>query len=78
MTEEVVAVILFSLLAVGLAHDETCTTLGLLASNPASSCNEIYQHNNASRGNSGYYWIKTGQGLQEQLMKYMLMEYLSH
>ena len=42
MTGEVVAVILFSLLAVGLAHDETCTTLGLLASNPASSCNEIY------------------------------------
>ena len=31
MTGEAVAVILFSLLAVGLAHDETCTTLGLLA-----------------------------------------------
>ena len=59
----VVAVILVSLLAVGLAHDETCTTLGLLPSNPASSCNEIYQHNIASRQSSGYYWIKTTQGL---------------
>ena len=65
MTGEVVAVILFSLLAVGLAHDETCTTLGLLASNPASSCNDIYQHNIASRGNNGHYWINTIQGLQE-------------
>ena len=35
MTGAVVAVILVSLLAVGLAHDETCTTLGLLPSNPA-------------------------------------------
>ena len=49
------------MLAVGLAHDETCTTLGLLASNPASSCNEIYQHNIGS----GYYWIKTDQGLHQ-------------
>ena len=52
-------------MAVGLAHDETCTTLDLLASNPASSCNDIYQHNIASRGNNGHYWIKNGQGLQE-------------
>ena len=65
MTGEVVTVILVSLLAVGLAHNETCTTLGLLASNPASSCNDIYQHNIATRGNSGYYWIKTGQGLHQ-------------
>ena len=48
-----------------LAVDETCTTLGLLASNPASSCNEIYQHNIASRQNSGHYWINTTQGLYE-------------
>ena len=65
MTEEVAAVILVSLLATALAHDETCTTLGLLASNPASSCNEIYQHNIASRQNSGHYWINTTQGLYE-------------
>ena len=65
MTGEVVTVILVSLLTFGLAHDETCTTLGLLASNPASSCNEIYQHNIASRGNSGYYWIKIGQGIHQ-------------
>ena len=61
----VVAVILVSLLTVGLAHDETCTTLGLLPSNPASSCNEIYQHNIASRQSSGYYWIKTKQGIYQ-------------
>ena len=65
MTGEVAIVFLVSLLAIGLAHDETCTTLGLLASNPASSCNEIYQHNIASRQNNGYYWIKTGQGLYQ-------------
>ena len=65
MTGEGVVVILVSLLAVGLAHDETCTTLGLLPSNPASSCNEIYQHNIASRGNNGHYWINTTQGLHE-------------
>ena len=65
MTGKVVAVILVCLLAVGLAHDKNCATLGLLASNPASSCNEIYQHNIASRGNSGHYWINTTQGLHE-------------
>ena len=32
MAKEAVAIILVSLLAVGLAHDETCTTLGLLSS----------------------------------------------
>ena len=53
------------LLAVGLAHADTCTTLGSLASNPASSRNEIYQHNIASRINSGHYWINTTQGLYE-------------
>ena len=29
-----------------------------------SSCNEIYQHNIASRGD-GHYWINTTQGLHE-------------
>ena len=65
MTGEAVTVILLSLLAAALAHDETCTTFGLLASNPASSCNEIYQRNIASRQSSGYYWIKTDQGLYQ-------------
>ena len=62
MPGDATVVIVMSLLAVGLAHDETCTTLGLLASNPAGSCNEIYQHNIASRHNSGHYWINTTQG----------------
>ena len=44
MTGVVVAVILVSLLTVGLAHDNNCTTLGLFANNPATSCNQIYQH----------------------------------
>ena len=65
MIGEAVGIILLSLLTIGLAHDETCTTLGLLASNPASSCNEIYQRNIASRQSSGYYWIKTTQGLYQ-------------
>ena len=65
MTQEVSLVILLSLLTVVFAHDETCTTLALLASNPASSCNEIYQHNIASRQNTGHYWINTTQGLYQ-------------
>ena len=67
MTEKVVAVIVLflSLYSVGLAHDDTCTTLGLIATNPATSCNQIYQHNIASRDNTGYYWIKTDQGLYQ-------------
>ena len=65
MTVEVRAVILVSLLAIALAHDDICTTLGLLPSNPASSCNEIYQHNIESRRSSGHYWINTTQGLYE-------------
>ena len=65
MTMAIVIAVLVSLLTIGLAHDETCTTLGLLASNPASSCNEIYQHNIASRQNTGHYWINTTQGLYE-------------
>ena len=65
MSGEVVTVILVSLLAVGLAHDKNCTTFGLIATNPATSCNQIYQHNIASRKSSGYYWIKTDQGLYQ-------------
>ena len=68
MTKEVAAVILMSLLATALAHDETCATFGLLASNPAKSCNEIYHRNLniTSRQSSGHYWINiTGKGPHE-------------
>ena len=37
--------------------------LGLHKENPASSCNEIYQHNPTSRGTISQYWIKTNEGL---------------
>ena len=33
--------------------------LGTDSSHPAKSCREIYKNNMASRGQSGYYWIKT-------------------
>ena len=38
-------------------------TLGMSEANPASSCNEIYQHNPISRGTIGRYWIQTNEGL---------------
>ena len=44
-----------------LAHDDK--TLGTSEANPASSCNEIYQHNPTSRGTIDQYWIKTDEGL---------------
>ena len=40
-------------------------TLGMSEVNPASCCNEIYQHNPTSRGGIGQYWIKTSEGLFE-------------
>ena len=33
--------------------------LGTSSSNPGISCRDIYNNNMASRGQSGYYWIKT-------------------
>ena len=33
--------------------------LGTDSSHPAKSCKDIYTNNMASRGQSGYYWIKT-------------------
>ena len=33
--------------------------LGTDSSHPAKSCRDIYNYNMASRGQSGYYWIKT-------------------
>jgi len=44
-----------------LAHEDK--TLGVIETNPASSCNEIYQSNPTSRGTVGQYWIKTNKGL---------------
>ena len=35
--------------------------LGTDSSHPAKSCRDIYNYNMASRGQSGYYWIKTDQ-----------------
>jgi len=37
-------------------------TLGNSEANPASSCNEIYQHNPTTRGTIDQYWIKTDEG----------------
>ena len=42
-----------------------CSTLGMLQSNPGKSCNDIYQVNKASRGESRNYWINTGTRVQE-------------
>ena len=49
MTVKIATAFLLSALTVGLAHEANCTTLGLIATNPARSCNEIYQRNIASR-----------------------------
>ena len=38
-------------------------TLGMSETNPASSCDEIYQSNPTSRGTIGQYWIVTDKGL---------------
>ena len=37
-------------------------TLGINEANPASCCNEIYQHNPTNRGTIGLYWIRTNEG----------------
>ena len=42
-----------------------CTTLGMLASSPGRSCDDIYQINKASRGVSGLYWINTTSGIHQ-------------
>ena len=53
--------ILLLLCAGALANEDK--TLGMSEANPASSCNQIYQHNPTSRGTIGQYWIKTTEGL---------------
>ena len=42
-----------------------CNSLGMMQTNPAKSCNDIYQINKASRGVSGNYWINTTTGVQQ-------------
>ena len=41
-----------------------CSSLGTLKLNPGQSCDDIYQINKASRGNSNNYWIKSSAGVQ--------------
>ena len=53
--------ILLLLFASTLANEDE--TLGRSEVNPASSCEEIYEHNPTSRGTVGHYWIKTNEGL---------------
>ena len=53
--------ILMLLCAGVLAHEDM--TLGMSETNPASSCNQIYQRNPTSRGTIDQYWIKTNEGL---------------
>ena len=53
--------ILLLLCAGALAHEDK--TLGISGTDPASSCNEIYQRNPTSRGTVDQYWIKTNEGL---------------
>ena len=55
------SVILLMLLTGASANEDK--TLGMSETNPASSCNEIYQSNPTSRGTIGQYWIKTNEGL---------------
>jgi len=50
------------LLCAGVLANED-KTLGRSISNPAGSCNEIYQRNPTSRETTDQYWIKTNQGL---------------
>ncbi|XP_065890626.1 uncharacterized protein [Dysidea avara] len=55
--------ILLLLFASTLANEDN--TLGMSKDNPATSCQEIYQHNPTSRGSVGQYWIKTSEGSYE-------------
>ena len=43
-TTKMTGMVAMAILMSVLAHDNNCTTLGLFANNPATSCNQIYQH----------------------------------
>ena len=42
-----------------------CNSLGMQQSSPGKSCHDIYQKNEASRGVSGDYWIKSTTGIHK-------------
>ena len=42
-----------------------CKSVGMMESNPAQSCADIYQINEASRGVSGLYYIQTSTGVHQ-------------
>ena len=56
-------VITFIMIKLVAANEDS--TLGTSNTNPASSCNEIYQQNPTSRGGIGKYWVNTIEGLSE-------------
>ena len=58
------SLILISVLFINALANES-KRLGLDKEHPASSCNEIYQHNPSSRGTIGKFWVKTDEGLFE-------------
>ena len=62
--------ILLLLCAGALGNEDK--TLGKSETNPASSCNEIYQRNSTSRGTVDQYWIKTNEGLFKGTCNMML------
>ena len=57
--------LLLSAGVLAIADDHIDITFGTTAANPATSCNEIYQHNPTSRGTIGQYYIKTCDGAQK-------------
>ena len=58
-------ILLLLFAAAALATVDIDVTLGTGQTNPAASCQEIYQHNPTSRGSVGQYWIKTSEGIFE-------------
>ena len=57
----ILAYTIIVLVIVGYSQPVLSHSLKKLGTNsrPAKSCREIYDYNIASRGQSGYYWIKT-------------------
>ena len=68
-----VLLICLLLLSLGIASttmgctETACTdmTLGMVETNPATSCNAIYKCNPLSRGKIGDYWISGNDGIQK-------------
>jgi len=66
--EIVKAVIIAAIFQYVAGEENVCSSscsgaLGCVESCPGKSCNDIYQNNKATRGLSGYYWIKTTTGV---------------